>query len=451
MYRLWATIQKDVRVLSRDKLGLTFLFIMPVLLVLIVTSIQNNTFELINKNKVPLLVCNRDTGASSLQFIRALDTIGLFTVQQVPAGENDESIRGRLQKKDAFLAVVVPADFSAQMAIRTKSLSGKALNSFGLGDSTGGASDKEAVEAAAGKNAAARGRAASGDSATNGGSPITLYYHPILQETFRRSAQGAIYSALQLVESRQLLRTLYFSINEKELPDTLENELMTRRAKIDEMPVSRNGDRSTPNASQHNVPAWTIFSMFFVVVSLGSGIVREKLNGSFIRLKTLPTNYFVAILSKQVTYLAVTMVQAALIFAVGVWMFPLLGLPKLNLPADWAGLIFLSLLCGWCAVSYAICVGVFAQTEEQANGFGALSIVILAAIGGLMVPDFAMPGNFQTAMKLSPLHWCLSAYYGLFLEGGKLKDVWSNVLSLLIIIAGLQGVTLWGLKRKNLI
>ena len=86
MYRLWATIQKDVRVLSRDKLGLTFLFIMPVLLVLIVTSIQNNTFQLINKNKVPLLLCNRDTGASSLQFIRALDTIGLFTVQQVPAG-----------------------------------------------------------------------------------------------------------------------------------------------------------------------------------------------------------------------------------------------------------------------------------------------------------------------------------------------------------------------------
>jgi ABC-2 type transport system permease protein len=416
---------------------------MPLLLVLIVTSIQNNTFELINKNKVPLLLCNRDTGAASLQFIRALDTVGLFTVQQVPAGQSDQSIRDRLQKKDAFLAVVLPADFSARMAVRTKSLAGKALNSFGLGDSTnggtGGTSDKNA---ASGKR---------GEAGKDAGLPITLYYHPILQESFRRSAQGAIYSALQLVESKQLLKTLYFSINEKELPDSLENELLTNRATISEIAVSRNGDRSAPNASQHNVPAWTIFSMFFVVVSLGSGIVREKLNGSFIRLKTLPTNYFVAILSKQITYLAVTMVQAALIFAVGVWLFPLLGLPKLNLPSDWAGLIFLSLLCGWCAVSYAICIGVFAQTEEQANGFGALSIVILAAIGGLMVPDFAMPGNFQTAMKLSPLHWCLEAYYGLFLEGGKLKDVWSNVLSLFIIIAGLQGVTLWGLKRKNLI
>jgi hypothetical protein len=27
--------------------------------------------------------------------------------------------------------------------------------------------------------------------------------------------------------------------------------------------------------------------MFFVVISLGSSVVREKLNGSFVRLKTL--------------------------------------------------------------------------------------------------------------------------------------------------------------------
>jgi ABC-2 type transport system permease protein len=77
--------------------------------------------------------------------------------------------------------------------------------------------------------------------------------------------------------------------------------------------------------------------------------------------------------------------------------------------------------------------------------------VILAAVGGLMVPDFAMPGSFHLAMTLSPLHWCLEAYYGLFLEGGGLKDVWANILPLFLIIAALQGLSFWGLKRKNLI
>jgi ABC-2 type transport system permease protein len=427
VYKLWVTILKDVRVLRRDRLGLTFMFVMPVLLVLIVTGMQSGTFDLASKSKLPLLVCNRDTGAASLQFIRAVDTMGLFEVHPIPATQSEEMIRERLYRKEALMAVVLPPDFSAEVTARTKTLSGKALRSFGLDDSV------------------------SKNVAVSTGAPLTLYYSPILQESFRRSAEGTLYSALQLVESRQLLKTLYFSINEKELPDTLENELLSNPEKISEIAVSRSAGRKAPTVTQHNVPAWTIFAMFFVVVSLGSGIVRDKRSGSFIRLRTMPTSYVVSILSRQITYLGVTMIQTVLIFAIGVWLFPYVGLPRLDLPDDWTGLVIISLLCGWCAVSYAICVGVFAETEEQANGFGVISIVILAAIGGLMIPDFIMTGPFRAAMKFSPLRWCLDAYYSLFLEGGKLKDVWPNVLSLFLIIAGLQGIALWGLKRKNLI
>ena len=169
------------------------------------------------------------------------------------------------------------------------------------------------------------------------------------------------------------------------------------------------------------------------------------------RLRTLPTSYMTALLSKQITYLGVTLIQAAVIFSLGVWLFPHIGLPKLYLPDDIPALLLITLICGWCAVSFAICIGVFAQTQEQANGFGAGSIIILAAIGGLLVPSFAMPASFQTIMKISPLHWGLEAYYGLFLEGGKLKDILMNILSLLVITALIQLIMLTGLKRKNLI
>jgi ABC-2 type transport system permease protein len=191
--------------------------------------------------------------------------------------------------------------------------------------------------------------------------------------------------------------------------------------------------------------------MFFVVLSLSASIVREKSNGSLIRLKTLPTHYGVALLSKQIIYLVVTLIQATIIFAIGIWVFPHMGLPVLALPRDISGLVIVSLLCGWCAVSYAICIGVFAETPVQANSFGAISIVLLAAIGGLMVPGFAMPASFQTVMKISPLHWCLEAYYGLFLEGGKLRDILTNIIPLLGLTVLIQLITFWGLKRKRLI
>ncbi len=147
----------------------------------------------------------------------------------------------------------------------------------------------------------------------------------------------------------------------------------------------------------------------------------------------------------------VTVSQAVIIFAIGNKIFPFLGLPALNIPEDWIGLFCVTVACGYCAVSYAIAVGVFAKTPEQSNGFGVISILIMAALGGLLVPSFAMPAHLQKILQISPLHWALEAYYGLFLEGGKLRDIWMNILSLLGIAVLIQIITLYRLKRKNLI
>ncbi len=426
MYKLWATIIKDIRILTRDRVGLLMMFAMPIILAIVITATQNSTFELVNKNKVSLLICNKDKGESSLQLVTAIEKVGMFDVKKLTADETEKQIANRMHEKDALIAVIIPAGFSARIEAKANATATKALNNFGLQT----------------------------DSIKTGSDdlqPISLLYHPVLQESFRQSIQAALRSTLQMVQSKQVLKSIYFSLNEKQLPDSLEGEIINNQVVINEIPVSRDGSKTIPNASQHNIPAWTIFAMFFVVISLGSSVVREKLSGSFIRLKTLPTNYLLALVSKQITYLMVTLLQAATIFAIGIWLFPSLGLPKLNLPSDLFGLFIVSFICGWCAVSFAICIGVFAETQEQANGIGAVSVVMLAAIGGLLVPSFAMPESFQQIIKLSPLHWCLEAYYGLFLEAGKLKDILVNILPLLGITVLIQLIALYGLKRKNLI
>jgi ABC-2 type transport system permease protein len=426
MFKLKATILKDIQILTRDRVGLLVMFLMPILLAIVITATQNSTFELVNKNKVPLLLCNKDTGAVSKQLIAAIEKVGMFELKNLTANSSEKLIAEKMHEKEALIAIVIPSDFSAKTIAKAEATAAKALNNFGMQTDTIKAS-KDSLQ------------------------PINLLYHPVLQFSFRQSIQGAMRSALQMVQSKQVLKSLYFSLNEKELPESLENEIVNNQAVINEIPISRDGSKTIPNATQHNIPAWTIFAMFFVVISLGSTVVREKLNGSFIRLKTLPTNYLLSLISKQITYLMVTLLQAATIFAIGVYLFPSLGLPKLNLPSDLLGLFIVSLICGWCAVSFAILVGVFAQTQEQANGIGAVSIVMMSAIGGLLVPSFAMPESFQYVIKISPLHWCLEAYYGLFLEGSKLQDIVLNLLPLLGITIFIQLIALFGLKRKNLI
>jgi ABC-2 type transport system permease protein len=114
-------------------------------------------------------------------------------------------------------------------------------------------------------------------------------------------------------------------------------------------------------------------------------------------------------------------------------------------------LLLVIVLCGWCAASFAIMIGVFAKTQEQSNGIGAVTIVLFAAIGGLLVPAFAMPQSMQGLMRVSPLHWCLEAFYGLFLEGGKLKDIFTLLIPTIIMIFLFQLIAHLGMKKQGLV
>jgi ABC-2 type transport system permease protein len=130
MFKLWATITKDVRVLLRDKVGILLMFIMPIALVIVVTSIQNSTFELMNKNKLVLLVSNQDTGKLSPQLIQAIDKIGMFKVQELPKGSDSAVVNGKLHDKAAELAIIIPPDFSAKVGRARQSIIKQSAQKF---------------------------------------------------------------------------------------------------------------------------------------------------------------------------------------------------------------------------------------------------------------------------------------------------------------------------------
>ncbi len=412
----------------RDKAALAVMFLMPVLLVVVITSIQNSGMKMINDNTVPMLVCNRDGGESSVQFIEALQKIGMFDIMKTDSALSDKQLTDTMHAKDAMIAVAIPAGFTPALKYKAQKLTGKALTEFGM-------SVKEPVDTPAVKETP----------------PISMFYNPVLQESFRLSVNGALKSAQQFTENRAVLQALYKAMSDKPLPDSLEQEILNNKSLITQVPSAKDGSRKIPNATQHNVPAWTIFAMFFIVVSLSTNVVKEKVSGSFIRLKTLPTSFLLNLFAKQLTYLGVTLAQVLVIFSLGLFLFPHIDLPKLELPESLFSLVLVSAVCGWCAVSYGILIGVYAKSMEQAIGFGAVSVVILAAIGGIIVPSFAMPEALHLLMKISPLHWCMEAYNTLFLEGGYIGNVMRSLLPILVVIAIMQVAALLRLKKMRLL
>ena len=59
-YKLWASVKKETLILLRDKIGLSILFIMPMVLVLVMTLVQDSAFKSINERGIPIVIVDND-------------------------------------------------------------------------------------------------------------------------------------------------------------------------------------------------------------------------------------------------------------------------------------------------------------------------------------------------------------------------------------------------------
>ena len=423
MSPLAASIVKEFKVLSRDKTGLFLMFLMPLALALLMTVLQNSAFKIVNENKVDLMVINNDSSSLFFQsFSKGLEQTGMFNLS---FNDSSKSSFKLSEDKESIVVVMIPNGYTYALDQEIKSKAEQSLQLFGMLDTV---STEEKVTL---KN-------------------LELSFDPVLQESYRYSIKSTILSVVMAIQNEMLLKQLFYDVNQSQPDSAALEKILPKPLLLSESLIKENS-AANPNATQHNIPAWTLFAMFFTVITLGGNIVKEKRSGSFLRIKTLPVSIAQVLIAKQVVFWVVTVLQTLVLFSIGFFLFPVLQLPPLIITSGILPLLFATLFCGLCAVSYALCIGVYSDTVEQANGFGAASVVILAAIGGIFVPLFAMPEVFKLIANISPFSWAMKAYYSAILEISPFHILLLNVLPLLLLTTILQLIAYIGLKRKNLI
>jgi ABC-2 type transport system permease protein len=178
-----------------------------------------------------------------------------------------------------------------------------------------------------------------------------------------------------------------------------------------------------PSSVQQNVPAWALFGMFFIVVPLAGTMIREREQGTLRRLLVMPVSAAVLLLGKVAAYVLVCCGQFLAMLAIGRWVLPRLGTPTLELGSAPLALLCLVLACSLAATGYGIMVGALARTYEQASMFGAVSVVIAAAVGGIMIPVYVMPSYMRAASQISPLAWGHEAFLAIFVRQGGISEI----------------------------
>lgn len=396
--KLWICAAKEVRVILRDREALAILFAMPIAFVIIMSLALQDFFRQGSAPQFDLVLLDGDQGAVAKAVVNGVEALPYFRVERrvsddFPAAQT--ALRAQVSRGETRFALILPPGLT-------------------------------------------------GESSANG--ELTLLTDPALRSDHRILARTALQNLLTAIDVQRVQAQMTRKAFD---PDMFRGQRAQRGGlRIAEDEQAASARSAMPSATQQNVPAYSLLAMFLLVVPLSATFIKEREQGSLLRLESMPVPAGVVIGGKMLPYLIINLLQVALCFAVGFYVLPLLGGEALRLGSSLVGIVVLSLAASLAAIGFGLLVALFSRTTEQATAFGATAILLLAALGGIMVPKMLMPASLQAVAAYSPLGWALDGYLDLFVRDAGLMEVLPRVGYLLAFAAACFAVAMWRFSTR---
>ena len=356
--KFYYAIKKESIALLRNRSALAALFIMPMMFILILSLALKDVYKEYSKASLSYLIVNLDQGKKSTKFISELKN---YENLKFEIKDNVEEAK-KLTKDEAYkFTLVINKDFSKELyKIEAKNL----------------------VEVYT--------------SATTKPHRKLFFEAKVLEKIMQLKIKRMVDSI-----------TMY---NDKVKPTTAKELLHSHYLYSDK------NRHKTPTATQQNVPAWIVFAMFFVTIPIATLFITERNDGTFARLKAMNSSKFILFFSKVIPFMVINQLQLILMILVGIFLVPIFGGDKLEVDINFLALFIMSLSISFGAIGFALFLASIMKTIEQASTIGALSAVIMGAVGGIMVPKLVMPPLMQSMTMLSPMSWGLEGMLDVFVR-----------------------------------
>jgi ABC-2 type transport system permease protein len=403
MNKLLYTLKKEFLLIIRDVHAVAVLFVMPALFIMIMSLAMRDLFEFHNTAHIDVLVVNRDQGKESGTFLRAIEELRTFKFHLLEKDVATEKVKERMQSRDFKFALMIGGNFSAFVGKEGKGKDQK---------------------------------------------PLELLVDPSVNVQTQLVLRSALEGKLAKLKADAFIDSIggfldSAGIDRKKLQEAEESGI--------EVSYVHKGGRyvKIPSAVQQSVPAWLVFSMFFIVIPISNTFISERGQGTLMRLKSMNVSRFSLIMGKMVPYLLINAFQVVIMIAIGIYVVPLFGGTALTLGGSMGGLILIAAAVSFNAISLALLIASIARTTEQATTIGGVLNIIFGALGGIMVPKFVMPGFMQDLANISPMSWGLEGFLDIFLRNGGVSDVLPESLSLFIFGVIMLTLTVFLLRRQG--
>ena len=402
MTKILYILKKEFLVMGRDVHSLMVLFIMPVAFILIMSLAMRDLFDTHGANQIKILVVNQDKGAPSIAYIKTLENLRTFSFHHMADSTGIDFIRHKMFQEDYKFALVVEKGFSL------------------IADSNE-------------SNTARRQMILLVKPSVN------RQTYTILKNTFAASLAKARVAYLIKGQEEMLA---YAGIDIEKVMQPTGDLIETRYVSKSKLKFK------VPTSVQQSVPAWLVFSMFFVVIPISNTFIAERNYGTLLRLQSMNISTGLLLAGKLMPFFIVNLIQVLLMILVGIFVVPLLGGDKLTMGDSYGGLLLITTAVSFCSISFALLVASVAKTTEHATTIGGVFNIILGALGGIMIPKFVMPDFMQTLSVLSPMSWGLDGFLDIFLRNGNILDVMKESLLLFLLGLVMLSTTAIIIKRK---
>jgi ABC-2 type transport system permease protein len=377
MHRFYSALRKEFLIMIRDIPGLAILFIMPVLLIMIVTLAQQNALKTSRENKTEVIFIDEARNGFSALLRQDLDSSGLWKLITRHNGTPLDLAKAK--------ELIGQGDYPAGIVLSLRDTS------------------------------------------------ILLLTDPALQPAYKNSLAGSLTFFIRGTQSRIAIENLV-----KTLAPAMGSGLngligsgMRNMPPVTEIYATKKNATVRPSIIQNNVPGFILFAMFFIVIPLSGSMITEKNEGSFGRLRTLPVKVSVLLSSKVVLFLFVCLLQFCLMILTGTWILPALtGMPALQLGSHFGAILVATVAAGLAAIGFGLLIGGLATSPGQAALFGSVMVVILGVISGTFLPVYLMPEPIRALSLISPIRWGIDNYLDLFIREGTIGLILPNILKL---------------------
>ena len=399
---------KDIKLLLRDRLGAFFIIGFPILMGLFFGLIMGGPSSG-NRAKMQIAIVNQDQSEISKKFVENFSANDSVKVNNVGIEAARESVR----KGQRIGMIVLPQGFG-----ETAGVFWEEPPVIQLGMDPSRTAESAMVQ---GFVMQAMGGLV-GDRFNN---PTQL--KPFVEDSIDQVKQNEEIGLLQ----RQTLLTLFGSFDKmldsmKELnaedadgegalngdveqTDVTNNMQFADIQSIDISkqidPKSRQGQlRKLRSKWDLSFPQAMLWGVMACVAGFAISIARENSMGTMLRLKTAPISRFQILAGKALACFLTVIGVIALMTLLGVW----LGLRPISYPK----LVVAAISTATCFVGIMMTMSVLGKTEQSVNGIGWAINMVLAMIGGAMIPVMFMPDFIQKLSVISPVKWSILSIEG---------------------------------------